>query len=47
VDHNANQVGCWEVVDELGMVGYNDVEGQVVDVLDSSDDDEEMQMGFL
>jgi hypothetical protein len=46
-DHDASQVGCDEVVDELGITGYGDVEGQVVDILNSGDDDEEMRRGFL
>ena len=31
----------------MGITGYGDVEGQVVDILNSGDNDEEMRRGFL
>ena len=40
-------VGCDEEMDELGMIGYNDMKKQFVDVLNDGDDDKEKKMGFL
>ena len=40
-------VGCYEEVGDLSMTEYSDVKGQFVNVLDSSDDNEEMKRGFL
>jgi hypothetical protein len=40
-------VGCDEEVAELGMTGYGDMKRQILDVLDSGDDDKEKKRGFL
>ena len=49
-DQSASQVGCDEEVDELGMIGYSDVDKRFLNIFvgdDSDDDDEEMKRDFL